>query len=392
MSDTQKLMQVYLDNNAATKVDESVVEYMNKYHLEIYAVPSSQFSHTPGIHAKEGVDRARQIIANKIGSKENEIVFTSGFAESNNLALKGVAQANQDGKRNKIIVSSIEHFSVLHSAQRLSKNGYIVELINVNEEGFIDLEHLQTLLDDKTLLVSVMHANHEVGTIQDIKTISEIVHSKGAIFHTDCTYSFLQTDIDVNDLGADLLTISADLVHGPKGVGALYVREGTKIEKIIDGGYQENNLRGGPENVAGIAGFGRAVEIYKDEHTEKTRQLRDYLYRRIKEEIQDIQLNGSSDFSKRIANNLNISFNRIEGESVVLHLDMRGIAVITGSACFSRSLQASHVLLAMGFTHERAHGSIRFSPSRYNTEEEMEYTVQNLKEVVAKLRELSPIK
>lgn len=388
----KRLMQVYLDNNAATRVDESVVGYMNKYHLEIYAVASSQFSHSPGIRAKEVVDKSRQIIADKIGSKVEEIVFTSGFAESNNLALKGVVQANKNSSRDKIIVSAIEHFSVLHSAQRLSKSGYRLDLLNVDGEGFIDLDHLNSLVDDKTLIVSIMHANHEVGTIQDIKAAADIVHSRGALLHTDCTYSFLQTGINVKELDVDLLTISADLIHGPKGIGALYVREGTKIEKIIDGGYQENNLRGGPENVPGIAGFGRAVEIYKPEHTEKTMKLRDYLYKKITEEIPDIQLNGASDFSKRIPNNLNVSFNRIEGESVVLHLDMRGIAVITGSACFSRALQASHVLLAMGFTHERAHGSIRFSPSRYNTKEEMDYTVENLKEVVEKLRELSPIK
>lgn len=382
---------VYLDNNATTKVDEKVVDYMNQYHLIDYAVASSQFSHTPGIKAKEGVERTREIISKKLNAQLEEIVFTSGSTESNNLALKGVAFANRESKRNRILVSKIEHFSVLDSVRYLAKQGYDIDYINVDGEGFVDMEHLQSLMDDKSLMVSVMHGNHEVGTIQDLKSISDVVHRKGALFHTDAAFSFLQVPIDVEGYGIDLLSVSANKVHGPKGVGALYVRKGVKMSKIIDGGYQEFDLRGGTENVPGIAGFGKACEIFSEKDIEKITYLRNSLYQQLTSQISSVMLNGPSDFSKRISNNLNISFDFVEGESIVLHLDMRGIAVITGSACFSRSLQASHILLAMGFSHERAHGSIRFSPSKYTKDEDIDYTVENVKEVVEKLRELSPL-
>ncbi len=382
---------VYLDNNAATMVDERVVEYMNEYHQQNYAVASSQFSHTPGIKAKEGVEKARTVISKNINSHSNEIVFTSGETECNNLALKGIVSANKAKKRNRIIVSKIEHFSVLNTAKKLKKQGFPVEYINVDEEGFIDIDHLESLIDDRTLIVSIMHGNHEVGTLQDLKTISKITHSKGAYLHTDATYSFLQVPIDVDQYGIDLMSVDASIVHGPKGVGALYVRKGIGIEKIMDGGFQEFNLRAGVENVPGISGFGRACELFSKNDIKKIKELRDRLYEQLKTQVDGVLLNGASDFTKRIPNNLNVSFEYVEGESVVLHLDMRGIAVITGSACFSRALQASHVLLAMGFSHERAHGSIRFSPSRYNSKEDIDYTFRNVKEVVNKLRELSPI-
>lgn len=382
---------VYLDNNAATRTDERVVEYMNRYHLNDYAVASSQFSHTPGIKAKDGVDKARLIIAEKINALNNEIVFTSGSAEANNLALKGTALANRNTIRNRIVVSKIEHFSVLDSAKKLGKEGYDVEFVDVDGEGFVDPDHLKNLVNDKTLLVSIIHGNHEVGTVQDLKAISEIVHKKGAYFHTDATYSFLQIPVDVKKHGIDLMTISSDKIHGPKGVGALYVSEGVRIEKIIEGGFQEFNLRGGTENVSGIAGFGKACEVFSKEDVERIKDLRNGLYGKLISGLNGIQLNGPSDFSRRIPNNLNLSFEYIEGESVVLHLDMRGISVITGSACFSRALQASHILLAMGFSHERAHGSIRFSPSKYTLKEDIDYVVHHVKEVVSKLRELSPL-
>lgn len=387
-----EIRRVYLDNNAATKTDERVVEYMNQFYLKDYAVASSQFSHTPGIRAKDAVELARDIITKKIGAdKKEEIVFTSCEAESNNLAIKGVAFANRAGERKKILVSKIEEFSVLHSAEKLREFGFQVETINVDGEGFIDREHLKSLLDNNTLLVSIMLANHEVGTVQNIKEIARIVHSADAYFHTDASYGFLQVPINVQEDGIDLLTITANSIYGPKGVAALYVKNGVKIEKILDGGYQEGNLRAGLENVPGIAGFGKAVEVYSLDDLNKTREMRDYLHKCIFKHIEQVLLNGASDFNKRLANNLNITFEYIEGESVILHLDMRGISVITGSACFSRSLQASHILLAMGFTHERAHGSIRFSPSKETTREDIDYTVNHVKEVVIKLRELSPV-
>ena len=236
-----------------------------------------------------------------------------------------------------------------------------------------------------------MHANHEVGTLQDLAAISEAAHSHGAHFHTNASYSFLQVPLDVEKYGIDLLTADANKVHGPKGTGALYVRKNTPLEKLFDGGYQEHNMRPGTENVPGIAGFGKAIEVWEQKDVLKVKSLRDDLNGRLEKGIEGTIVNGPRDFSGRIPNNLNVSFHYIEGESVVLHLDMRGIAVITGSACFSRALQASHVLLAMGFSHERAHGSIRFSPSRYTSEEDIAYTYENVKEVVERLRELSPV-
>ncbi len=383
--------RVYLDNNATTRVDREVVDYMNQFYLNDYAVASSQFSHTPGIKAKDAVENARRIISEKINSSEDEIIFTSGEAESNNLAIKGIVKANKNLTRKKIIISKIEHFSVLNSAEVLKKRGYVIEKVGVDKEGFVDLEHLEYLVDAKTLLVSVMAANHEVGTVQDLKKISEIVHASGAYFHTDASYGFMQVPVDVAESNIDLLTITSHTIYGPKGVGALFVKRGTNLEKILDGGYQEMNLRPGLENVPGIAGFGKAVEVYSNEDLIKVEKLRSYLYNGISSKIGNVLLNGASDFKKRIPNNLNLTFEYIEGESVVLHLDMRGIAVITGSACFSRSLQASHILLAMGFSHERAHGSIRFSPGKDNSIEDMDYTIDHVKKVVEKLRYLSPL-
>ncbi len=383
--------EVYLDNNATTRVDERVVEVMNRYHLEDYAVASSQFSHTPGIKAKEAVDHAREVIAGRINANPKEIIFTSGETESNNLAIKGILLATASTKRTKIVVSSIEHVSVLNIAKKLKKWGYPVEFIPVDSEGFIDIDAYERIVDDETLLVSIIHGNHEVGTVQDLKRLSEIAHKKGAYFHTDATYSFLQVPIDVIEDGIDLLTFASDKIHGPKGVGALYIRNGVKIEKILDGGYQEFDLRAGVENVPGIAGFGKACEIFEEDDVARIKDLRNYLYEELKNNIDGVLLNGSSNFERRLPNNLNVTFQYVEGESVVLHLDMRGIAVITGSACFSRSLHASHVLLAMGFTHERAHGSIRFGLSKYTEKEDIDYTVLHTKEVVENLRNLSPL-
>ena len=384
--------QVYLDNNATTRVDDRVVEYMNHFFKADYAVASSQFSHTPGIKAKDGVSKARYIISTQINAKTDELIFTSGATEANNLAIKGIALGNEDTQRNKIIISKIEDFSVLNAAKALEKSGYIVEYIDVNKEGFIKLDHLRSLIDDKTLLVSVINGSHEVGTIQDIKSISKIAHKHGALLHTNAAAVFMQIPIDVKKDGIDLMSLSAHKIHGPKGVGALYNKKGINVEKIEDGGFQEFNFRAGTENVPGIAGFGKAVEIYSEKDLQKVIKLQDYLFKEITLKMDGVLLNGPKDFSRRIPNNLNVSFDYVEGESIVLHLDMRGIAVITGSACFSRALQASHVLMAMGFTHERAHSSIRFSLSKYLTKEDMDYTVKNVREVVEKLRDLSPLK
>ncbi len=382
---------VYLDNSATTRVDEKVIKLINHFFNTDYAVASSQFSHTPGIKAKDGVSKARYIISQQINAKTDELIFTSGATEANNLALKGTALANKNIQRKKIIISKIEDFSVMNTAKALDP-GYTIEYINVDKEGFVDFDHLKSLIDDETLLVSVIYGNHEVGTIQDIKSISKIVHKHGALLHTNAAAVFMQKPIDVKKEGIDLMSISAHKIHGPKGVGALYIKEGINIEKVVNGGFQEFNFRAGTENVPGIAGFGKAVEIYSKKDLQKVKKLRDYLYKEISSKIDGIQLNGPKDFSRIVPNNLNLSFDYVEGESIVLHLDMRGIAVITSSAYFSRALQASHILLAMGYSHERAHSSIRFSLSKYSTKEDMDHTVKNLKEVVKKLRDLSPLK
>lgn len=384
-------VKVYLDNNATTRCDDEVVKYMNNFYLNDYAIASSQFSHTPGIKAKEAIEEARGLIAGKINAKADEVVFTSGATESNNLALKGAAFANINSERKKIVISKIEHFSVLHTVKKLEKLGFKIGYVNVNGEGFLDIDHLDALLDDKTLLVSIIHTNHEVGTIQNIGKISEIAHKYGAYLHTDAAAGFLQIPLDVKAQEIDLMSITAHKVYGPKGTGALFIRKGVNIEKIMDGGFHEFNLRAGTENVPGIAGFGKAVQIFSGKDVEEVEKLRNYLYEELKSCIDGVLLNGTSDFARRVPNNLNVSFEDVEGESVILHLDMRGIAVITGSACFSRSLQASHILLAMGFSHERAHSSIRFSPGKYTTKEEIDYTVKNVKEVVEKLRKISPL-
>ena len=382
---------IYLDNGASTRTAPEVVEAMQPYFDETYAVASSQFSHTPGILAREGLDNARKIIADKLKAENpDEIVFTSGGTEANNLALKGLAWAETGKKR--VICSKIEHNSVLHSAQWLAKKGLIeIVTLDVDGEGFVDLNQLEDLVTDQTLLVSLQHANHEVGTIQAIEAAAQICKKKDVLFHTDAQFSFGWLDIDLSKTPVDLLTVSAHRIHGPKGMGALYIRKGAALEKMLHGGYHENNFRSGTENVAGAVGFGKAVEIITPNQISTMKELQQKLIEQIKADIPGIRINGPEDLSRRVPNNVNITFDLVEGESVVLHLDMRGIAVITGSACFSRSLEPSYVMMAMGFTHERAHGSIRFSLSRYNTPEEIDQVVRDCKEVVESLRKISPL-
>jgi len=382
---------IYLDNAAATRTDPDVVKSMLPYFTETYAVASSQFSHTPGILAKEGLDRARKILADKLRCMPEEVIFTSGGTESNNLALKGLAQAYR-GQKDHIVCSKIEHNSVLHSCQWLEKEGFRLTTMNVDEEGFVDLDQLKKSITDKTFLVSIQHGNQEVGTLQPIEAIGKLCKEKGVLFHTDAALSFTQLDLDVNRIHADLVTVSAHKIHGPKGVGALYVRKGTKLKKIQHGGYSEFDLRPGTENVAGAVGFGKAVELAQPEHVEFIRSLQKTLCDRLVQEVEGVEINGPKDLNKRLPGNVNVSFRRIEGESVVLHLDMKGISVITGSACFSRSLEPSYVMMAMGFSHERAHGSIRFSFSRFNTAEEIHAVIESCKEVVEALRKISPLK
>lgn len=388
-----ELKKVYLDNAASTRIDDRVLEAMIPYFKDFYAVPSSEFSHTPGIQTKEAVENARESIARKIGAEAEEIIFTSGGTESNNIAVKGGAYGQiKNGKH--IVISAIEHRSVLESAKRLAKEGFELTIVGVDEEGFVKIDELKRAIRKDTILVSIQFVNHEVGTIQNIKEMVDTVKSinPGIIFHTDAAYATGWIDLDVKELGVDLLTLTSHKMHGPKGIGALYIRKGVKITKFIDGGFSEFNLRGGTPNVPGIVGFAKAFELFSRDNVNYVRSLRDKFYERVMDEIEDVRLNGAKDFEKRHPNNLNLTFKYVEGESVVLYMDMKGISVITGSACFSRTLEPSYILMAMGYSHEDAHGSVRFSFSKFNTPEEIDYTIDVLKSVIDTLRRLSPLK
>jgi len=378
---------VYLDNSAVTRIDEKVLDAIKPYYFDDYAVATSEFAYTMGIEAKEALENARNTISDSIGAKSEELIFTSGATESNNLALKGVMY-NQD-KKGHLIVSDIENFSVLNTAKTLEKEGYEVSYISVDEKGKINFEELKEEIKDNTILVSIQHANQEIGTLQDINKIAQYLKGKDILFHTDATHTFQRIPIDVSKTPIDLITVAAHTIHGPRGIGGLYKRKGVKIKKLMDGGFQENNLRAGIENIPGAVGFAKAVELITEEENSRLKELRDYLIDKVEEEVEDVTLNGSRE--DRIPQNANITFHYVEGESITLHLDMRGFAVSTGSACFSKSLEASHVILGIGGDHERAHGSIRFTFSRYNTKEDVEKIVEAVKDVVNNLREISPL-
>ncbi|MFO7990755.1 MAG: cysteine desulfurase family protein [Thermoplasmata archaeon] len=380
--------KIYLDNSASTRVDERVVEAMKPYFFEKCAVPTSEFGYSLGIDAKEALDEARGVLAKRLGADADEIIFTSGSAESSNLALKGVAKKLKD-KGKHIVISAIEDFPVLHSAATLEKEGFEVTKIPVDSEGFVDMGGLEEAIRDDTILVSVQHANQEIGTVQDIEAIAEICEENEVLFHTDATHTFTRLPIDVSEIHIDLITVSSHTIHGPKGVGALYIRDGTPISKIMDGGYQEFDMRGGLENIHGIVGFAKAVELVNDEENGRLKKMRDHLIERVSTEVPDVTLNGSKE--KRTPHNANITFHYVEGESITLHLDMKGIAVSTGSACFSRSLEASHVILGIGGDHERAHGSVRFTFGRFNTMEEVDRVVEAVSEIIKNLRDISPL-
>lgn len=380
---------IYMDNAATTQVDPAVVEAMLPYFTEKYAVASSQFSHSPGIEAREALEASRTAIAKALGARQaEELVFTSGETESNNWALKGVARAFR-GKKNHLIVSKIESRSVLDAAKALEKDGVRVTYLDVDGDGFVNLDQLRESITDDTFLVSIQHANEEVGTIQDIDAIAEIAKERGVLFHTDASQTFTKVPLNVSETPVDLVTITSHLIHGPKGIGALYVREGTPIAKWMHGGFMEFDMRGGVENVPGAVGFAKAVDMIVAPQIEYMSALRDQLIDGLLERIPKTELNGPR--HRRLPNNVNVSFHYAEGESTLLHLDMMGIAVVTGSACFSRSLEPSYVMMAMGKTHEIAHGSIRYTLSRYNTEEEVERVIEATAEVIEALRRISPL-
>lgn len=380
---------VYLDNSSATRLDEKVFEAMKPYFFEKYAVASSEFGYSLGIEAKEALDKSRSTLSDRLRADREEIIFTSGSTESSNLAIKGVVESMREKGKDHIITSKVEDFPVLKTVEKLEKEGFKSTFLDVDEEGFVNLDQLQDSLTDKTALVSIQHANQEIGTVQDISKIADICKKNDTLFHTDATHTFTRLPIDVKNIPIDLITVSAHTIHGPKGIGALYVRENTPLKKQIDGGFQEYNLRAGLENVAGAVGFSKAIELVNEEENDRLRNMRDRLIEQILSEIPDTTLNGPKD--NRIPQNANITFHYVEGESITLHLDMKGFAVSTGSACFSRSLEASHVILGIGGDHERAHGSVRFSFGRYNRMGEVDKVVEALKEVVMRLRDISPL-
>jgi len=380
---------VYLDNAAATRLDERVLEAMKPYFFDVYAVATSQFGYSIGLDAREALDNARIRIAAALGASPDEFIFTSGDTESSNLAIKGVALALGEKKGRHIVTTPIEDFPVLHSVRALERQGFRATYVRVDETGRVDLDHLRESLTPETILVSIQTANQEIGTLQDIRTIAEICREKGVLFHTDATHAFTRVPLDVREIPVDLVTVSAHTIHGPRGIGGLYIRKGTPIKKILDGGFQEFDLRPGVENIPGAVGFAKAVELVTPEETARLQRMRDRLLERLLNEIPHTRLNGHP--VHRLPHNANVSFRFVEGESLLLHLDMRGFAVSTGSACFSRSLEASHVILGIGGDHERAHGSVRFTFGRYNKEEDVDWVVEAVAEVVRELRRISPL-
>ena len=380
---------IYLDNAATTKTAPEVVEAMLPYFSEAYGNPSSIYSLAG--ESRKAVDQARETIARALGARPEEIYFTAGGTESDNWALKATAEFYRK-KGNHIITTKIEHHAVLHSCQWLEKQGFEVTYLNVDENGVVRLEELKAAIRPTTILISVMYANNEIGTIQPIREIGEIAHEHGILFHTDAVQAFGQLPIQVDDCRIDMLSASGHKLNGPKGIGFLYIRKGVKIRSFIHGGAQERKRRAGTENVPGIVGLGKAVERAvgtMEARTETERRLRDYLIDRVLKEIPYARLNGHR--SQRLPNNANFSFQFIEGESLLIMLDMEGICGSSGSACTSGSLDPSHVLLAIGLPHEIAHGSLRLTLNEEVTKEELDYVVDTLKRIVEKLRGMSPL-
>jgi cysteine desulfurase len=380
---------IYLDNASITRMDEKVLEAMKPYFFDSYAIPTSETGYSMGIEAREALEKSRGTIASAIGANQKELIFTSGSSESSNTAIKGVAMALKNKKGNHIIVSDIEDFPVLNSAKSLEKQGFEVTYLEVDEFGVVDPKSVKESIREETILVSIQHANQEIGSLQDIKSIGQICRDNKVLFHTDATHTFTKVPLNVNEIPVDLITISAHTIHGPNGIGALYIRTGTPFMKWLDGGFQENNKRGSLENIPGAVGFARATELVNEDENRRIQDMRDHVIERVLSEIPQTILNGHP--MLRTPQNANISFSYVEGESITLHLDMRGFAVSTGSACFSRSLQASHVILGIGGDPERAHGSIRITFGRFNTMRDADSIVDALVEVVTNLRKISAL-
>ncbi len=384
------MKRIYLDHSATTPVDPEVAELMLKYFLEYYGNPSSV--HFFGRQVKKALEEARMQVAALIGADFSEIIFTSGGTEADNLAIQGTVKARAN-KGKHLITTAIEHHAVLDTFKYLAKSGYELTILPVDEEGLVSIDQVNNAVRPDTILISVMHANNEVGSVQPIAEIGKIARKNGIIFHVDAVQSLGKLPINVVKMNIDLLTISGHKIYGPKGVGALYVRKGIKISPLIFGGSQERKVRSGTENAPGIIGFGKACELagqrMEEENPELIR-LRDKLINGILNTIDSVKFNGPMG-DKRLPNNVNVSINFVEGESLLLSLDMIGIAASSGSACTSGSLDPSHVLLAMGLSHEVAHGSLRFSLGRQNTEDDIDFVLQELPKIVDRLRSMSPL-
>jgi cysteine desulfurase len=380
---------IYLDNAATTKTAPEVVQAMLPYFTENYGNPSTIYS--LGSASKKAINQARRIIADAIGAKQEEIYFTAGGSESDNWALKATAEA-YESKGKHIITTKIEHHAILHTCEYLEKRGFEITYLNVDRDGLVDLEELKSAIRPDTILISVMFANNEIGTIEPIREIGAIAKERGVLFHTDAVQAVGQVPINVDEMNIDMLSASGHKLNGPKGIGFLYIRSGLKLRSFIHGGAQERSRRAGTENVPGIVGLGAAVERalkIMDEKIKHETELRDYLIERVEKEIPYCWVNGHR--TKRLPGNVNFSFLYIEGESMLIMLDMKGICASSGSACTSGSLDPSHVLLAIGLKHEEAHGSLRLTLSEENTKEEMDIVVDNLKQIVARLRDMSPL-
>lgn len=380
---------IYLDNAATTRTAPEVVDAMLPYFTEKYGNPSSVYGFAA--ENKEVISRQRRVIAEVLGAKENEIYFTAGGTESDNWALTATAEAYAS-KGKHIITSRIEHHAILHTCEYLEKRGYEVTYLDVDENGLVDPKKVEEALRPDTILISIMTANNEIGTIQPIREIGEIARAHGVLFHTDAVQAFAQIPINVEECHIDMLSASGHKLNGPKGIGFLYIRKGVKIRSFIHGGAQERKRRAGTENVPGIVGLGKAVELAAstmEERAERETKLRDYTIARIEKEIPYCRLNG--DRVKRLPNNINFSFRFIEGESMLIKLDLKGICASSGSACTSGSLDPSHVLLAIGLPHEIAHGSLRMTLGADTTKEDLDYTVDCLKQIVEEIRSMSPL-
>lgn len=380
---------IYLDNAATTRTAPEVVDAMLPYFTEFYGNASTVYEF--GGKSKEAVSKAREMIANTIGAKENEIYFTAGGSESDNWAIKAAAEAYK-GKGKHIITSKIEHHAVLHTCQWLEQNGFEVTYLDVDENGVVKLEELKKAIRPDTILITIMFANNEIGTIEPVAEIGKIAKEHDILFHTDAVQAFGQVPINVDELNIDMLSTSAHKLNGPKGIGFLYIRKGVKIRSFVHGGAQERKRRAGTENVPGIVGFGKAVELAAanmKERTEKEAELRDYMIERVLKEVPFTRVNGHR--KNRLPNNVNFCFQFIEGESLLIMLDMKGICGSSGSACTSGSLDPSHVLLAIGLPHEIAHGSLRLTLGADTTKEDIDITIDAIKEIVAQLRAMSPL-